>query len=97
MAFLRSVATVGFFTLVSRALGFVRDLVTAILLGAGPVADAYVLAQGLPNAFRALFAEGAADSSFVPIYGRKLKLESRAKAQQFTREIFTILLLVLLP
>ncbi|MDX2028945.1 MAG: murein biosynthesis integral membrane protein MurJ [Alphaproteobacteria bacterium] len=97
MAFSRSVATVGFFTLLSRLLGFVRDLVTANLLGVGPVADAYIVAQRLPNMFRALFAEGAVDSTFVPIYTRKKRQEAPAEVAVFVNHIFTILVLVLLP
>src|ERR1041385_2096963 len=57
MALLRSVATVGSYTLISRVLGFVRDILTAAILGAGPVADAFFVAQRLPNLFRGLFAE----------------------------------------
>ncbi len=67
MALLRSVATVGSFTLVSRVLGFIRDILTAAILGAGPVADAFFVAQRLPNLFRALFAEGAFSAAFVPL------------------------------
>jgi peptidoglycan biosynthesis protein MviN/MurJ (putative lipid II flippase) len=55
---LRSIATVGGFTLLSRVVGFLRDLFFAALLGAGPVADAFVVAFRLPNLFRALSAEG---------------------------------------
>ena len=66
MALFRSVATVGSLTLVSRAFGFVRDILTAAILGAGPVADAFFVAQRLPNLFRSLFAEGAFSAAFVP-------------------------------
>ena len=48
MALFRSVATVGSFTMVSRVFGFVRDILTAAILGAGPVADAFFVAQRLP-------------------------------------------------
>jgi putative peptidoglycan lipid II flippase len=96
MAFFRSVATVGIFTLLSRVLGFVRDLVTAILLGAGPVADAFVFAQRLPQIFRGLLAEGPVSSTFMPLYGRKLHLEGKTAARKFAREIFTFFLIFLL-
>src|SRR6516162_9817732 len=59
MGLLRSVATVGSYTLVSRVFGFVRDIPTAAILGAGPVADAFFVAQRLPNLFRRIFAEDA--------------------------------------
>ena len=67
MALLRSVATVGSYTLVSRVFGFIRDILTAAILGAGPVADAFFVAQRLPNLFRSLFAEGAFSAAFVPL------------------------------
>ncbi len=67
MALLRSVATVGSLTLVSRVFGFLRDILTAAVLGAGPVADAFFVAQRLPNLFRSLFAEGAFSAAFVPL------------------------------
>ena len=70
MALLRSVATVGGYTMVSRVLGFVRDILTAAFLGAGPVADAFFVAQRLPNLFRSLFAEGAFSAAFVPLVRR---------------------------
>src|ERR1700690_1606578 len=97
MAFFRSVATVGLLTLVSRALGFLRDLLTATMLGGGGVADAFVVAQRLPNAFRAVFAEGAMDTAFVPIYARKRRLETAAETAEFVNHIFTMLVLILLP
>ncbi|MBI3419549.1 MAG: lipid II flippase MurJ, partial [Proteobacteria bacterium] len=97
MGFHRSVTTIGLFTLLSRLLGFVRDLLTATLLGAGPIADAFVVAQRLPYAFRAFFAEGAIDTSFVPVYATKLHQEGPAKAELFARQIFTLIILVLVP
>src|ERR1700751_3046455 len=68
MALLRSVATVGSYTFVSRIFGFLRDILTAALLGAGPVADAFFVALRLPNLFRSLFAEGAFSAAFVPLF-----------------------------
>ena len=59
MRLLSAIATVGGYTMASRALGFVRDILIAALLGAGPVADAFFVAFKLPNFFRRLFAEGA--------------------------------------
>ncbi len=68
MALLRSVATVGGYTMMSRVLGFVRDMLTAQFLGAGPVADAFFVAFRLPNLFRSFFAEGAFSAAFVPLF-----------------------------
>ena len=62
--------TVGGFTLLSRITGFVRDIVLAAILGAGPIADAFFVALRLPNHFRAIFAEGAFNAAFVPAYAR---------------------------
>src|SRR5438105_11697776 len=64
------ILTVGGFTLVSRVTGFLRDVVMAAVLGAGPVADAFLVALRLPNHFRAIFAEGAFNAAFVPAYAR---------------------------
>ena len=63
---IRNIFTVGGWTLISRITGFVRDVVMAAILGAGPVADAFLVAFRLPNHFRAIFAEGAFAAAFVP-------------------------------
>src|SRR2546426_5167205 len=82
--------TVGGLTLVSRATGFVRDIVLAAVLGAGPVADAFFVALRLPNHFRAIFAEGAFNAAFVPAYAH-LHGKSEASARLFADRIFTLL------
>ena len=64
------ILTVGGFTLASRVTGFMRDIMLAAILGAGPVADAFFIALRLPNHFRAIFAEGAFNAAFVPAYAR---------------------------
>ena len=69
-AMLGRIFTVGGLTLLSRVTGFVRDIVLAAVLGAGPVADAFFVALRLPNHFRAIFAEGAFNAAFVPAYAR---------------------------
>ncbi|OYZ89335.1 MAG: hypothetical protein B7Y01_03950, partial [Xanthobacter sp. 17-67-6] len=66
----RNILSVGGLTLLSRLAGFVRDVVMAAVLGAGPVADAFLVAFRLPNHFRAIFAEGAFNAAFVPTYAR---------------------------
>ncbi|TCO69446.1 murein biosynthesis integral membrane protein MurJ [Rhodovulum euryhalinum] len=65
---LRKLGTVSGLTLASRILGFLRDIVLAATLGAGPVADAFMLAFRLPNHFRAILAEGAFNAAFLPTW-----------------------------
>jgi len=67
---LKSVATVGGLTLTSRLLGFLRETMIAHQLGTGPVAEAFFVAMRLPNLFRQMFAEGAFNSAFVPMFAR---------------------------
>jgi putative peptidoglycan lipid II flippase len=88
----RKVASVGGFTLLSRALGFVRDALTAQYLGAGPVADAFFVAFRLPNHFRALFAEGAFNAAFVPMFSGVLVQDGRAAARHFAEQALAFLL-----
>ncbi|MCX7323223.1 MAG: lipid II flippase MurJ, partial [Hyphomicrobiales bacterium] len=64
------ILSVGGFTLLSRLTGFVRDIVLAAILGANQMMDAFVVAQRLPNQFRAIFGEGAFSSAFIPSYSR---------------------------
>lgn len=93
----RAVATVGGYTLLSRVVGFVRDIVLSAVLGSGAVADAFVVAFKLPNLFRRLFAEGAFSAAFVPLFSRELQESGRAEAVEFARQAQAALLLVLLP
>src|SRR6476646_8475292 len=96
MALLRSVATVGSFTLVSRVFGFIRDILTAAILGAGPVADACFVAQRLPNLFRSLFAEGAFSAAFVPLASGALAEGGKPAVRAFGEESYSVLFAVLL-
>ena len=96
MSLLRSVATVGSYTLVSRVMGFVRDILTAALLGAGPVADAFFVAQRLPNLFRSLFAEGAFSAAFVPLFAGTMAQHGRETARVFAEDALAVLLAALL-
>ena len=96
MSLLRSISTVGAFTMASRILGFVRDALIAALVGAGPVADAFFVAFKLPNLFRRLFAEGAFNAAFVPLYAAELKEGGRERARAFADEAFAFLLWALL-
>jgi putative peptidoglycan lipid II flippase len=86
------ILTVGGFTLLSRITGFIRDIMLAAILGAGPVADAFFVALRLPNHFRAIFAEGAFNAAFVPAYARILAQGGAHRAGLFADRIFTLLL-----
>ncbi|HZL58211.1 MAG TPA: murein biosynthesis integral membrane protein MurJ [Stellaceae bacterium] len=91
MALLRSVATVGGYTMASRILGFVRDMLTAAFLGAGPVADAFFVALRLPNLFRSFFAEGAFSAAFVPIFAGMIAKDGKAAAKRFAEDSVSVL------
>ncbi len=96
MTLFRSVATVGSWTMVSRLFGFARDILTAAILGAGPVADAFFVAQRLPNLFRSLFAEGAFSAAFVPLANRALVDGGKPALKEFAEEAFAVLFTALL-
>ena len=95
-ALARWAATVGGFTMGSRVLGFLRDILIAQILGAGPVADAFFVAFKLPNFLRRLFAEGAFNAGFVPLFAGTLERDGRAAAKSFAEDVLTVLLWVLL-
>ena len=88
---LKGFFTVGVWTLASRLLGFVRDMLTAAMLGAGPVADAYFIALRLPNLFRNLFGEGAFNAAFVPSFSGLLVSDGPEAARRFAEEAFSIM------
>ena len=93
----RNVGTIGGLTAVSRVFGFVRDMITARVLGAGLAADAWQLAFTLPNTFRRLFAEGAFSVAFVPMYSRALHGEGgEAAAERFATDVLAVFVWVLL-
>lgn len=96
MRLLRAAATIGSLTLVSRILGFVRDILMASFLGAGMAADAFVIAFKLPNFFRRLFAEGAFNNAFVPLYTEARTKNGDFAARRFAQEAQAGLALVLL-
>lgn len=91
----RAFVTVGGLTAISRVLGFVRDVLTAAVLGTGWVADAFVVAFRIPNLFRALFAEGAFNSAFVPLFSKRLEAEGQAEARRFAEEALALLVAAL--
>ena len=94
ISLIRSILTVGGWTLMSRGAGFARDMMMAAYLGAGPVADAFNVAFSLPNMFRRFFAEGAFNMAFVPMFAKKL--EGGEDAQGFARDAFNGLAAVLI-
>jgi putative peptidoglycan lipid II flippase len=96
MALLRSVATVGSYTAISRVFGFMRDVLTAAIIGAGPVADAFFVAQRLPNLFRSLFAEGAFSAAFVPLFAGTMAKQGKKRARIFAEDALAVLLTALL-
>jgi putative peptidoglycan lipid II flippase len=83
MILYRAFATVGGLTLISRVLGFARDILIAAALGTGGVADAFFVAFRFPNLFRRLFGEGAFNAAFVPMYARKLEGDGPDEARRF--------------
>lgn len=97
MSFFKAIATVGGFTLASRVLGFIRDVLTASFLGAGPVADAFFIALKLPNFFRRITAEGAFSVAFVPMFSKMSEEKGPAEAKAFAEEAQSVMIAVLLP
>lgn len=96
MSLAKAIGTVGFYTALSRLTGFVRDILTAQVLGAGLVADAFFVAFKFPNLFRRLFGEGAFNAAFVPLFSKELEGEGgQERALRFAKEAFAGLLLVL--
>src|SRR5262244_204415 len=87
MSLARNIATVGSATLLSRLLGFLRDVGIAAILGAGALSDAYFAALQIPNLFRRLLAEGALNSAFVPMWLRIQDESGSAATRQFGEEV----------
>ena len=87
---MRSFATVGGWTLASRVLGFVRDILIARYIGAGAVSDAFFVAFSLPNMFRRFFAEGAFNAAFVPMFTKKNTID-KAEAEAFARDAYWLM------
>ncbi len=95
MNLIKSTSTFSFFTLISRILGYFRDLLIAIYLGSGPIADAFFVAFRIPNTFRRLFSEGTFNAAFVPSYSSELA-SGKERAQKFANKIFNLLIIGLL-
>lgn len=97
MSFFKATATIASYTMLSRVFGFVRDVVSARLLGASIIGDAFVVALRFPNFFRRMTAEGAFSVSFVPLYTRTLKEEGEEAATNFANQALAWMLAILIP
>ena len=95
MNLIASTSTFSFFTLISRILGYVRDILIAIFLGTSIFADAFFVAFRLPNTFRRLFAEGTFNAAFIPSYAGAL-VENKIEANHFAQNVFNLLFIILL-
>ena len=95
MNLIKSTSTYSFFVIISRILGYIRDLFIAIYLGSGPIADAFFVAFRIPNTFRRLFSEGTFNSAFVPSYMSELN-KGKRQANKFANNVFNFLILGLL-
>ena len=94
--FLKSTIVVSVGTLLARITGFIRDIFLAKYLGSGFYSDVFFIAFRIPNFFRRIFAEGALSSAFVPIFASGVELHGKKKMMVFARNIYSILLYVLL-
>jgi putative peptidoglycan lipid II flippase len=92
----KAIGSIGGLTMVSRALGFARDMIGSRMLGASHANDAFNLAFLLPNIFRRLFAEGAFSSGFVPLFSRRLASGGHVEAEKFSNEILAVFMPALL-
>ncbi|MFP4672543.1 MAG: murein biosynthesis integral membrane protein MurJ [Desulfohalobiaceae bacterium] len=91
----RGAAVISGATFISRVLGFVRDVVLAFALGAGPLADAFFVAFRIPNLLRRLFAEGSLTMAFVPVFTDTRQHQGLQEAFALARSTLAWLLLVL--
>ena len=95
MNLLSSTSIFSFYTLVSRLLGYVRDILIASFLGASIYADAFFVAFRLPNTFRRLFAEGVFNAAFIPSYA-EANLTNKNEGKKFADDVLNLLIIILL-
>lgn len=95
MNLIKSTSTFSFFTLVSRLLGYLRDIFIAIFLGTGFIADIFFVAFRIPNTFRGFFSEGTFNAAFVPSYASEL-VKNKSQSNKFANDIFNLLFFILL-
>lgn len=91
MSLVKKFATVGGATSASRVAGFVREALIGAALGAGPVADAFYAAFRFPNLFRRLFAEGAFNTAFIPLFAKELEGGGPDAARRFAEQVLSVL------
>ena len=94
MNLLSSTSIFSLFTLLSRVLGYIRDILIAIFLGASIFADAFFVAFRLPNTFRRLFAEGTFNAAFIPSY-TSAKVDNKKAGKDFADQVVSTLVLIL--
>ena len=92
MNIVKSTGTFGFFTIISRLLGYLRDILIAVFLGTGALADAFFVAFRIPNTFRRLFSEGTFNAAFVPSYSSELE-KGKKKSNDVANNSFNLLCL----
>ena len=92
MNLVKSTGTFGFFTIISRLLGYLRDIFIAVFLGTGVLADVFFVAFRIPNTFRRLFAEGTFNAAFVPSYTSEI-VKGKKQSNRFANKIFNLLFL----
>jgi putative peptidoglycan lipid II flippase len=88
---LRGILTIGGWTMASRLLGLLRETLIAAFIGAGPLADAFVMANRIPNMFRRLFGEGAFNAAFVPMFAELRAKEGQGVAERFAAEAAAVM------
>ena len=94
MNIVKSTGTFSFFTIISRLLGYLRDILIAVFLGTGVLADVFFIAFRIPNTFRRLFSEGTFNAAFVPSYSSEL-IKGKKRSNDFANNIFNLLFLSL--
>jgi putative peptidoglycan lipid II flippase len=91
MALLKSIATLGSYTMISRVLGLAREMLLAGVVGPGLIADAFIFAFKFPNFFRRMFAEGAFNAAFVPLFAGRLQEEGHEAARRYAGEVVAVM------
>ena len=90
MNLIKSTGTFSFFTIISRLFGYIRDILIAVFLGTGLLADAFFVAFRIPNTFRRLFSEGTFNAAFVPSYSSLLN--NKKESKKFANSVFSLLI-----
>lgn len=96
MSLIKSIATVGNYTILSRIVGFFRDKLMAMYIGPGPVMDALSIAIKIPSFFRRLFAEGAFNAAFIPLFSGVLSAGGKKEARTYAEEIMAWLIALII-